>query len=54
MEGVFDVLFIVVGVTVLVMLYSVFVGFVFGFVETILPLLDSGPVTKCAQVAFCQ
>jgi hypothetical protein len=54
LEGVFDVLFIDIRVTVLGMLCSVVVGVVFGFIEAILPLLDSGPVTECVQVSFCQ
>jgi len=54
LEGAFDVLFVVFRDTVLVMLYSVVVGVVFGFVEAILPLLDSGPVTKSIQVSLCQ
>jgi len=54
LEGAFDVLFVIFRNTVLVMLYSIVVGVVFGFVEVILPLLDSGSVPKGIQVSFCQ
>jgi len=52
-EGRFNVL-IVGWVVVLVMLDDVSFGFVFGLLETILPLFGGGPVPKGIQVALRQ